>query len=324
MACFGTTLTALAAPRRCVPIAAVVLALVGVQVAYGGWRAGLVPVAMSVGFTLLAPWSWRALLAGRGGPGALALYVAGALAVVGVAGLAVPCALGLGTTFLTDPGSLAVALVLYLVGGWGLGRDLELEQSLEHLRLQAIRAHLDPHFLSNTLNAIAEWCRQDAAVAETAAVQLGELLRAVLEALELRAWPLRRELELVGALLALHQIRDPEAFTAEVEVDPALAEAEVAPLVVVSLVENALKHGPRGGHRGVISVRVSARGGAVRCQVENPGPFSPRRGHVGRGVPTLRSRLAFAYGRDARLALGPVGTAPARTRAVLELGRLRR
>lgn len=321
MASFSTTLSALAAPRRSVPIAGVVGVLVAVQVAYGPWRTGLIPAAMSLGFVILAPWSWRELQATRRGLAPLALYAAGGAGVVLAAGVVLPRVLGLGATFLTDPGSLAIATMLYLVGGWGLGRDIELEQSVEHLRLQAIRTHLDPHFLYNTLNAIAEWCREDAETAEGATLRLAELLRATLEALELRRWPLQRELELVRALLELHRIRDDAAFTAELEIEPAAEPVEVAPLLLVSLVENALKHGPRSGHRGAITVRVGVARGALRCQVENPGPFSPRHDHQGRGLATLRARLAFAYGRDFRFSIGPL--AVERTGAILELGRLR-
>lgn len=320
MASLSTTLSALAAPRRSLPIAGVIAVLVVVQVAYGSWRAGLIPAAMSLGFLLLAPWSWRVLLASGGGVLAHLGYAAGAGVVVAVTGLGVPWALGLDATFLTDPGSLAISFVLYLVGGWGLGRDLELEQSVEHLRLQAIRVHLDPHFLYNTLNAIAEWCGEDAQVAEEATLRLAELLRATLEALELRRWPLHRELALVRALLELHRIRDHEAFAFQLEVEPATEAVEVAPLLLVSVVENALKHGPRSGHRGVIAVRVNKQGRGLRCQVENPGAFSPSPGHAGRGLHTLRARLAFSYGRDFRFSIGPLEGQ--RTRAALELGRL--
>lgn len=320
MASLSTTLSALAAPRRSLPITGVVAVLVAVQVAYGSWRAGLVPAAMSLGFLLLAPWSWRALLARGGGVLAHLGYAGGAAFVVAVAGLALPRALGLEATFLTDPGSLAISFVLYLVGGWGLGRDLELEQSVEHLRLQAIRIHLDPHFLYNTLNAIAEWCREDAEVAEEATLRLGELLRDTLEALELRRWPLRRELGLVRALLELHQVRDREAVSFQLEIEPAAEPVAVAPLLLVSLVENALKHGPRSGHRGVISVRIREQHGRLRCEVDNPGPFAPRPDRAGRGLATLRARLKFAYGDDYRFSIGPLEGE--RTAAVLELGRL--
>ena len=75
--------------------------------------------------------------------------------------------------------SLLVEVALFWVGGWGLARDIDFEENLrkerararellrekEHAELMALKSHLDPHFLFNTLNAIAEWCRADGRVA---------------------------------------------------------------------------------------------------------------------------------------------------------------
>ncbi|HVK82674.1 MAG TPA: histidine kinase [Kofleriaceae bacterium] len=316
MAGFTSTLIALAAPRRLVPILAIVAAISGAQLYYGAARDLVIPFGISLGFVVLAPWTWRALLAKRVTAAGGLAFAAEAVVVVAVFGDLVPHALGIGPTFLGDEGSLAVAVMLYIVGGWGLGRDIELELDVEHAQLKAIRTHLDPHFLYNTLNAIAEWCREDPEVAEEATLRLAELLRATLDALERRSWPLARELALVEDLLALHRVRDTEAFTSTLEVDPAATERELPPLLLVSLVENALKHGPRAGHRGAIAITVRVDGRGVRCEVENPGPYQPRPG--GRGLATLRSRLALAYGRNASFAIGAAG--PERTRAVLALG----
>ena len=89
---------------------------------------------------------------------------------------------------------MLVCLALFLVGGWGLARDIWFERRLaraeaqvvglareaERAQLMALRTHLDPHFLFNTLNAIAEWCRQDGETAERAVLQLSAMLRTVL------------------------------------------------------------------------------------------------------------------------------------------------
>jgi len=88
-----------------------------------------------------------------------------------------------------------VSLALFLVGGWGLARDIDLDARLraaetraveltraaEAAELLALRAHLDPHFLFNTLNAIAEWCLKDGAVAEEAVLKLSAMLRTLLD-----------------------------------------------------------------------------------------------------------------------------------------------
>ncbi|MGA9521695.1 MAG: histidine kinase [Myxococcaceae bacterium] len=304
---YTTTLTALLSPRRILPVALVAVALVTVQVIYSGsLLSGVVPAGMASGFVLLGPWGWRALVAHsrRRVIGSL-LYLGEAVALVILCGISLPALLELGPTFLTDLGSLFVAVVLFLVGGWGLGRDIELELSLEHSRLKAIRTHLDPHFLYNTLNAIAEWCAEDPRVAEEATLRLASMLRDVLEGLERRSWPLERELSVVEALLELHRIRDAEAFSVSLVIEET-GVTEVPPLLLVTLAENAVKHGPRKGHHGPIQVRVSEDGPALRVEVENPGPFRPDRA-AGRGLNMMRSQLALSYGGRARFDIHQTG-----------------
>lgn len=327
---FATTLRALAAPRRAVPIGAVALALVGVQLYYhAAWLAALVPAALTLGFLLLAPWSWRAWLGERASPGGVIRYALLAVAVVALCGVALPRALGLGQTYFTDPGSLGISVVLFVVGGWGLGRDIELERGLEHARLLALHTHLDPHFLYNTLNAIAEWCAEDAGVAEEAIVRLAGMLRELLAGLELPRWPLARELALAADLLELHRLRDPGALEVVIRAAEPLQALEVPPLIALALVENAVKHGPRAGHRGRIEIALSLEGSGpralLRCRIENPGPFAPGGGGAagagGHGLRTLRRRLAHAYRGRATLRIAEVpgeGGAP-RTAATLEL-----
>jgi LytS/YehU family sensor histidine kinase len=129
-----------------------------------------------------------------------------------------------------------------------------------------------------------------------------------MDGLEQTAWPLAREVALVKDLLALHALRDAGAFTTKLEID---ATGDVQPLVLVSVVENAIKHGPRAGHRGEITVRVTREGRHLRCEVTNPGAYQPR--DTGRGIATLRKRLALDGGQFA------IGSDAGRTRAVLEL-----
>jgi len=290
---FAATLRALAAPRRSVPIALVVGSLIATQIYYGrDPLAALVPAAMVATFLPLGPWSWRVLLGetSRARLAGAVVYGGEAIAVVALCCVALPQALGLGPTFLTVGGSLVIAIVLFVVGGWGLGRDIELESRFEDVRLKAIQTHLDPHFLYNTLNAIAEWCAEDPKVAEEATLRLAAMLRDILDGLESPTWPLARELALVEDLLELHRIRDAEAFTVQLEIDEAATGVEVPPLVLVSLAENAVKHGPRKQHRGAIVIRVAATAAGIRCEIENPGPFAPA--GTGRGLATLRARLA--------------------------------
>jgi two-component system sensor histidine kinase AlgZ len=330
------TLRALMAPKRLVPILLVSASLVFAQA-----RFSRDPLAIPLGvmlcllFVAVAPVSYRVLFPegldlSHGGV-RLLLYGTVGTGVVLSSGYILPKFLRMGPTFLTQPVNLAVCGALFLVGGWGLGRDIGFEESLERERakaarymleaeqaqLLALRSHLDPHFLFNTLNAIAEWCRTDGAVAEAAVLKLSAMLRSVLAGVRSATWPLERELELVRTLFELHLLRDPDLFQLAFEVAPGLGEVQVPPLVLLPLAENAVKHGPAAGHRGRLTVEVAMKEAGLVFAVENPGASKgPRPGSS--GLPTVERRLALAYGGAARLSLE---SAEGRTRVTVTLPR---
>jgi two-component system, LytTR family, sensor histidine kinase AlgZ len=297
------TLRALAEPRRLVPIVAVAVPLILVQGSLSADPlAAPLGAALCLAFLVVGPWSWRRL---GGRALGIVAYAAIGAAVVLAFGKGVPRLVGMGHTFLTGDGPLLVCAALYLVGGWGLGRDIGLEREARLAQLLALRSHLDPHFLFNALNAIAEWCRQDGEVAERAVLELAALLRGVLQGVRQGTWPLGREIELTRGLLALHLLRDPTLFEPRLAVDGGLDDVEVPTLILLPLAENAVKHGPAAGHRGPIVLTARRVDGAVEVVVENPGRYrGPREG--GEGLPSVRERLAFVYGRRARLDVGAV------------------
>lgn len=313
-----STWAALLAPRRLVPILVIAGPLAATQ-AYTGATA--VETAfmwlLCVAFVLVGPASWRLLLPPVRLPPASFVARVGAYAVVGACavwffGAVLPWLVTRGHASSGLPRldiSGAVTITLWWVGGWGLGRDVEsevglvaerrrsrlLQREAESARLLALKNHLDPHFLFNTLNAIAEWCRTDGEVAERAVLQLSSMLRVILEGVKQPTWPLAREIELLSSLFALHQMRDPELFTWSVSVDDGAKDALVPPLLLLPLCENAMKHGPARGHRGTVSVSVVVDAGAVVVVVENPGAFAgPRDG--GEGLAIVEGRASLAGG----------------------------
>jgi len=236
----------------------------------------------------------------------------------------------MGKTFLTSTVSVGVSMALFMVGGWGLARDIDLESRLERERaraqafareaegaqLLAIRANLDPHFLFNTLNAIAEWCREDGVVAELAILKLSSMLRAVLEGVRMPTWPLERELELVRALFDLHAVRSPAAFTLAWNVDARALGAPVLPLLLLPLAENAMKHGPNAGFSGEVAFAVTIGAHVFDVTIENPGAYAGAR-EGSAGIPTVERRLAFAYGDGSHLRIA--GVEQNRTRVTVTL-----
>jgi hypothetical protein len=330
------TLQALMSPKRLLPVLLVSVPLVVAQANFSrDPRAMPLGILMCLLFVAVAPVSFRVLfpegLEFSHGGIRLLMYGTVGTGVVLSAGLVLPKLLGIRHTFLTEPTSLFICVTLFLVGGWGLGRDIGFEESLAHERaraarleleaeqaqLLALRSHLDPHFLFNTLNAIAEWCRTDGVVAETAVLRLSAMLRNVLSGVRSATWPLERELELMRTLFELHLLRDPELFQLQMDVPADLGDVQVPPMVLLPLAENAVKHGPAAGHRGRIDLNVTVREDALTLRVENPGTSrGPREGSA--GLPTVERRLALAYGGKAQLDLA---SAEGRTRVTVTLPR---
>lgn len=304
---YADTLRALLAPRRAVPL----LVLTGTLLAAQGWYGpnlrslahGSVAVAS---FLLTGPFLWRAWRpAGDDRRGSV---LAGL--VLGLVSLT-PLAL----LWWQDPGGFLVSglnsgvvAALFWVGSWGLARDIDLEadarqqraraeelrRQAEQAELLALKAHLDPHFLFNSLNAIAAWCQEDPVQAEAALLRLAALLREVMAGVKAGAWPLARELALVRDVAAIWAVRDPERFQLDWAVEHA-PELAVPPMVLLPVIENAYTHGPGAGHRGRVRVTVVTRSGFVGVEVSNPGSYrGPRPG--GEGLRLVERRAALAGG----------------------------
>ena len=312
------TWRALLSPRRAVPIALLAVPLVVAQATLShSVLAAPVAFVLVAAFLAAGPAAFRVLFGSALAPPPswprvvrVGSFVALAVLVVGLLGALLPRAVGLGSTFFGAPPSLAISVALFLVGGWGLARDVDLEASVgteraradalardaEDARVLAMQAHLDPHFLFNTLNAIAEWCREDGAVAERAILDLAEVLRTVTDGVRRTSWPLAREAELARAVLELHHVRDPARFTLSIELDERTLARSVPPLLLLPLVENAMTHGPAKGHRGDVRLTITDEAGHTAIVLTNPGAYrGPREG--GTGLPMVQRRLALAYPR---------------------------
>jgi len=311
-----STLLALLVPRRLVPILVMAGPLIAAQIhlSVDPW-AGPLGVAMCVAFFLLAPASWRALFPPDeprrtfAAPfGRVIVYAVSGAGTVMIVGSVIPDLLGIQRTMMTSDISLWVSVALFWVGGYGLGHTIDMERSLarerartqtlqleaERAQLLALRSHLDPHFLFNTLNAIAEWCREDGETAERATLALSDMLRTVLKGTQVPSWPLSRELELCHTLLRLHRVRDPERLKIALELMEPLPSLEVPPMVLLPLVENAMKHGPGAGHAGTVTLRAQVDATDFVFEVDNPGEFTgPRDG--GEGLSLVARRLSHAY-----------------------------
>lgn len=167
---------------------------------------------------------------------------------------------------------------------------LEAEARVSFLSLQA---QLQPHTLFNALNTIAALIPEDPRRAEEATERLSSLLRRILGALEHPVWSLREEFQLLEHLLRLEELRFGERLSYELRLSPDMAERPVQPLLLLPLVENALKHGFRP-KVGACRLKVDAEGGRIRVEDDGVGrqPDAPE----GLGLRTVRERLQAVGG----------------------------
>jgi two-component system, LytTR family, sensor kinase len=181
-----------------------------------------------------------------------------------------------------------------------------LQASLAEARLHALAAELHPHFLFNSLNAIAALVRDEPDRAEAMLVKLSDLLRATLGAGQPAEVTLGAELERLAMYLDVQRMRFGARLAIYESIDPAALPAAVPTLVLQPLVENAITHGiaPRRG-RGVLEIIAQRVGDRLRVTVRDDGVGVPdaaaRRDRV--GLNNTRARLDAMYAGDYRLDL---------------------
>jgi hypothetical protein len=183
-------------------------------------------------------------------------------------------------------------------------RQLALERELSSARLQLLQAQVEPHFIFNALANVRRLLRTDAAASRSLVTDLLRYLEEALPRLRDEQTTLGREVELVRAYLAVHQVRMGPRLRTEIDVPAALADRPVPPMALLTLVENALKHGLQPMVEGG-TVRVAARAESSRLTLtvaDDGHGMGSGSGH-GTGLANLRARLRAMYGASASLAL---------------------
>ena len=184
-------------------------------------------------------------------------------------------------------------------------RASRLQLNLVEARIHALRMELNPHFLFNTLNAVAGLVRKrehDAAIDMLA--RLGDLLRTTLDREMPAEIPLSDELGYLSRFVDIELVRFGDRLRVTWDIEPDVRAALVPPLILQPLVENALRHGI-GRRPGPAQLRVSARrsGLHVELAVRDSGdgliPLDGRAPREGIGLSNTRARLAELYGSEA-------------------------
>lgn len=195
-------------------------------------------------------------------------------------------------------------------------RTLELEASLARARLDALRLQINPHFLFNTLNAIASLIHSRPDAADEMIGSLSELLRASLHGAGDHETTLARELETLRLFTDIERTRFGDRIRFMEDIAPEALGALLPSLILQPLVENAIRHGlePQTS-QGTVSIQAKRDGSALVLTISDDGagydPAQPAPAGTGIGLANTRDRLHALYGREQSLAItsaGPRGT----------------
>lgn len=177
----------------------------------------------------------------------------------------------------------------------------QLNEQLSKAQLNALRRQVEPHFLFNTLNAIAGLIREernDAAV--NMIVGLSDFLRRVTQDSDRQQVPLEEEMEFLRRYLEIQKVRFADRLQVSVNVPQELLPVQVPSLLLQPIVENAVKHGiAKRAQGGAIRVSASRENGFLTISVYNDGPTLTadlQANQTGVGMQNLRTRLQHLYG----------------------------
>jgi signal transduction histidine kinase len=181
----------------------------------------------------------------------------------------------------------------------------ELERQAMDARMRLLQAQVQPHFLFNTLANVQALVDSGSPQASKVLGSLIAYLRAAVPRINDPVTTMGQEIALVRAYLELMQLRMPDRLQYSVNVDDAALSLRCPPLTLLTLVENAVRHGidpSEEGGRIDITVRLSS--GRCRVSVVDSGVgIGAGSSGLGTGLPALRERLALSFGKDAALRL---------------------
>lgn len=185
-------------------------------------------------------------------------------------------------------------------------QQADLTKQLMEAKLAAMQAQIEPHFLFNTLASVQHLIETDPPAAAKMQTNLIKYLRAAIPQMRESSTTLGREAEQSRAYLEILKVRMGDRLSYEINIPDALQSLAFPPMMVPTLVENAIKHGlepkPEGGK---VSVNATVIGSKLRVSVvDNGNGFSQQPG-AGVGLENIRERLKALYGDKAAFFVMP-------------------
>ena len=184
-------------------------------------------------------------------------------------------------------------------------REKDLQLSIREAQLRALESQINPHFLFNCLNSIRALVEIDPLRAQDMLTRLSNVLRNSLRLDHQHTVSLSEEVEAVSDYLALETVRFADRLAATLNIEDAARLCPIPPMVLQTLVENAIKHGiGRIAGRGHLAIQASIQERILLLAVENTGTLDRAdRDSPQLGLKNIRERLRLLYGDQASLRL---------------------
>ena len=180
---------------------------------------------------------------------------------------------------------------------------LKLEAVVKSLELKTIKSHINPHFIFNALNSIRALVDENPARARTAITELSNILRSSLQAEKQETVSLEQELDIVKDYLALEQMRFEERLQVELKIDEETLVEPVPPMMLQTLVENAIKHGiskQEAGGRVIITSKYVNNTHELKVINSGELTISKKGSESGFGIKSTQDRLNLLFQEHAR------------------------
>jgi signal transduction histidine kinase len=177
---------------------------------------------------------------------------------------------------------------------------LQMELHFKDAELRALQAQVNPHFFFNSLNSIRALIHQDAEAASEVIDRLASMMRYTLQSGRTETVPLAQEMRAVHDYLAIEKIRFEDRLKLSESIDPQLEGMAFPPMILQTLVENAVKYGVETSLEPC-ELHISAQrdGGQMKLTVSNQGRLREVTGSTKVGVRNAGKRLALLFGADA-------------------------
>ena len=185
---------------------------------------------------------------------------------------------------------------------------LKLESTVKELELKTIKSHINPHFIFNSLNSIRALVDENPQRSRKAITELSNILRSSMQAEKSETVTLEKELDIIKDYLALEQMRFEERLKVEFQVDENTLQHPVPPMMLQTLVENAIKHGiSKLVTGGVVRVICKYKGDNIELLVQNTGQLPPVINGDGFGIKSTEDRLNLMYQGKAKFEIRNAG-----------------